>query len=186
MAGYGLVLFLPQIVRRFGVGVGWNGVISALPFVAGAIAMVLWGMHSDRTGERNLHAAAAAFLNFAGLAVCVFLHSPLLMMIAIILATMGGSAIAPVFWTLPTAMLSGAAAAGGIALINAVGNLGGFLGPFLMGVIRDGTGSFTLGLLAIAMGSLVTGITLAALGHDRRLEQVPEGATTANVAKAAR
>ena len=174
ITGYGLVLFLPQIVSRFGVSVGMNGLISALPFAAAAVAMVLWGLHSDRTGERNLHAAAACFLNFAGLAVCVLLHDPVLMMIAIILAQMGQSAIAPPFWTLPTAMLSGTAAAGGIALINAVGNLGGFLGPYMMGSIRDATGSFSLGLLAIAIGALVSSIVLLALGHDRRLETVPD------------
>jgi MFS family permease len=176
MTGYGLVLFLPQIVSRFGVSVGMNGLISALPFAAAAVAMVLWGMHSDRTGERHLHAAAACFLNFAGLAVCVFLHNPVLMMAAIILAQMGQSAIAPTFWTLPTAMLSGTAAAGGIALINAVGNLGGFLGPYMMGSIRDATGSFTIGLLSIAMGALVACVVLVSLGHDRRLETVPETA----------
>ncbi len=176
MTGYGLVIFLPQIINRFGVGVGLNGLISALPFAAGAVAMVLWGLHSDRTGERNLHAAAACFLNFAGLAVCVFLQNPVLMIVAIILSQMGQSAIAPTFWTLPTAMLSGTAAAGGIALINAVGNLGGFLGPYMMGAIKDATGSFSIGLLSISMGVLVSGIVLVALGHDRRLENVPEGA----------
>ncbi len=72
-------------------------------------------------------------------------------------------------------MLSGTAAAGGIALINAVGNLGGFLGPYLMGIIKDATGSFTYGLLAIACGALVSSIVLVALGHDRRLEEVPAG-----------
>jgi ACS family tartrate transporter-like MFS transporter len=173
VTGYGLVIFLPQIVSRFGVGVGVNGVISALPFAAAAVAMVLWGLHSDRTGERHLHAAAACFLNFAGLAVCVFLQDPILMMAAIILAQMGQSSIAPTFWTLPTAMLSGTAAAGGIALINAVGNLGGFLGPFMMGAIKDATGSFTIGLLSIAMGALVASIVLVVLGHDRRLETAP-------------
>ena len=155
MTGYGLVLFLPQIVSRFGVGDGLNGLISALPFVAAAVAMVLWGHHSDRTGERHLHAAAACFLNFAGLAVCIFLNDPVLMMIAIIAAQMGQSSIAPPFWALPTAMLSGTAAAGGIALINAVGNLGGFLGPYMMGAIRDATGSFAIGLLSISAGALV-------------------------------
>jgi MFS family permease len=176
VTGYGLVLFLPQIVSRFGVGVGLNGLISALPFVAGAIGMVVWGLHSDRTGERPLHTAAACFLNFAGLAVCIFTQDPLLMMIALILGQMGGSAIAPTFWSLPTAMLSGTAAAGGIALINAVGNLGGFLGPYMMGSIRDATGSFTIGLLSISVGSLVGGIVLTTLGHDRRLEEVPRSA----------
>jgi ACS family tartrate transporter-like MFS transporter len=179
VAGYGLVLFLPQIISRFGVGVGVNGLLSALPFAFAAVAMVLWGMHSDRTGERNLHAAAACFLNFAGLAVCMFLQNPVLMMVAIILSQMGQSAIAPTFWTLPTAMLSGTAAAGGIALINAVGNLGGFLGPYMMGAIKDATGSFEIGLLSIAMGTLVSGIILVALGHDRRLEATPEDAARA-------
>jgi ACS family tartrate transporter-like MFS transporter len=168
MTGYGLVLFLPQIVSRFGVSVGWNGVISALPFAAAAVAMVLWGLHSDRSGERRFHTAAACFLNFAGLAVCVFLHDPVLMMIAIILAQMGQSSIAPPFWALPTAMLSGTAAAGGIAMINAVGNLGGFAGPFMMGAIRDATGSFTIGLLAIAMGALVAAIVLVAFLGEKQ------------------
>jgi MFS family permease len=173
VSGYGLVIFLPQIVRRFGVGVGMNGLISALPYAAAAVAMVLWGMHSDRTGERPLHTAAACFLNFAGLALCVLTNDPILLMIAIILAQMGNSSIAPTFWSLPTAMLSGTAAAGGIALINAVGNLGGFLGPYMMGSIQDATGSFTIGLLAISMGALVASVVLLTLGHDRRLEAVP-------------
>lgn len=176
MTGYGLVLFLPQIVSRFGVSVGLNGLISALPFAAAAIAMVIWGLHSDRTGERHMHAAAACFLNFAGLAVCVFLQDPILMMMAIILAQMGQSSIAPPFWALPTAMLSGTAAAGGIAMINAVGNLGGFLGPFMMGSIRDSTGSFSIGLLSIATGALVASVVLLTIGHDQRLEQVPDEA----------
>lgn len=170
MTGYGLVIFLPQIVARFGVGVGLNGVVSALPFVAAAFAMVWWGRDSDRTGERPLHAAGACLLNFAGLAACLFLHDPVLMMAALILGQMGQSSIAPTFWTLPTAMLSGSAAAGGIALINAVGNLGGFLGPYMMGTIKDATGSFNIGLLSIAMGALVAAVVLVFIGHDRRLE----------------
>ena len=95
------------------------------------------------------------------------------MMVALVLAQMGQSSIAPTFWTLPTAMLSGTAAAGGIAMINAVGNLGGFLGPYLLGAIRDATGSFSLGLFVISLGALVGAVVLLTLGHDRRLEQVP-------------
>lgn len=173
VSGYGFSLFLPQIVKRFGVSTAQNGLISAIPYAFAAVAMVFWGLHSDRTGERNKHAAAACFLTFAGLAVSVFLNDPVLMMVALVLAQMGQASIAPTFWTLPTAMLSGTAAAGGIAMINAVGNLGGFLGPYLMGVIQDASGSFTLGLLAIAMGALVSGVVLLVMGHDRRLEHVP-------------
>ncbi len=169
VTGYGLVIFLPQIVSRFGVGVGVNGIISALPFVAAACAMVWWGTHADRAGEHRLHAAAACFLNFAGLAVCALLNDPVLMMIAIIFGQMGNASIAPTFWALPTAMLSGTAAAGGIALINAVGNLGGFLGPYLMGSIKDATGSFTIGLLTISMGALVSSIVLVFLGREQRV-----------------
>ena len=76
MAGYGLVIFLPQIVSRFGVGVGWNGLISALPFAAGAFAMVWLGIHADRANEHRYHTAAACFLNFACLSLCVFLQNP--------------------------------------------------------------------------------------------------------------
>jgi ACS family tartrate transporter-like MFS transporter len=181
MTGYGLVIFLPQIVGRFGVGVGLNGVISALPFAAAAVGMVWWGLHADRAGEHRYHAAAACFLNFAGLAACVFLNNPILLMVAIILGQVGQSAIAPTFWALPTAMLSGAAAAGGIALINAVGNLGGFLGPYMMGSIKDATGSFTIGLLSIAVGALVSTGVLLAMGPERHAEEA--GATGRAVAE---
>jgi ACS family tartrate transporter-like MFS transporter len=174
VSGYGLVIFLPQIVSRFGVGVGLNGVISALPFVGGAVAMVWWGTHADRANEHRYHAAAACLLNFAGLAVCVFLQNPILMMAAIILSQMGQSAIAPTFWALPTAMLTGTAAAGGIALINAVGNLGGFLGPYMMGSIKDATGSFTIGLLSIAMGTLVATFVLLVMGPEKHAAAVPD------------
>lgn len=170
VSGYGFVLFLPQIVSKFGASISQVGLISAIPYVFGGIAMVAWGWHSDRTGERNKHAAAACLLAFAGLAVCIFVNDPVIMMVALVLAQMGQSAIAPTFWALPTAMLSGTAAAGGIAMINAVGNLGGFLGPSMVGFIKDATGSFSWGLLAISMGALVGAIVLLALGHDRRLE----------------
>jgi ACS family tartrate transporter-like MFS transporter len=115
-------------------------------------------------------------VNFAGLAVCIFLQNPILMMAAIILSQMGQSAIAPTFWALPTAMLSGTAAAGGIALINAVGNLGGFLGPYMMGAIKDATGSFTIGLLSIAMGTLVATVVLLVMGPEKHPAPLPEGA----------
>jgi MFS transporter, ACS family, tartrate transporter len=173
VSGYGLVIFLPQIVSRFGVGVGLNGLISALPFAAAAVAMVWWGTHADRANEHRLHTAAACLLNFAGLAVCVFLNDPTYMMVAIILSQMGQSSIAPTFWALPTAMLTGTAAAGGIAMINAVGNLGGFLGPYMMGAIKDSTGSFTIGLLSIAMGTLVASIVLLLMGPEKHAATVP-------------
>ncbi len=178
VSGYGFVIFLPQIIKRFGVSDVQTGFINAIPFAFAAVAMVLWGLHSDRTGERNKHCAAACMLNFITLAACTLVANPYLLMLLIILSQMGQSAIAPTFWALPTAMLSGAAAAGGIAMINAVGNLGGFLGPYAMGYIRDATGNFNLGLLFISCGALVAGIVVLALGHDRRLERIEGPAAT--------
>ncbi|HEY4043857.1 MAG TPA: MFS transporter, partial [Rhodopila sp.] len=96
--------------------------------------------------------------------------NPIPMMVAIILSQMGQSAIAPTFWALPTAMLSGTAAAGGIAMINAVGNLGGFLGPYMMGAIKDATGSFEIGLLSIAVGTLVATGVLLFMGPEKHAQ----------------
>jgi nitrate/nitrite transporter NarK len=100
-------------------------------------------------------------------------------MIALIIGIMGQQSIAPTFWALPTAMLSGTAAAGGIALINSVGNLGGFLGPYMFGLVKDQTGSDTIGLLALAVAPVVSAIVLFALGHDSRLERIPPKAAAA-------
>jgi len=93
---------------------------------------------------------------------------------------MGQYTIAPTFWPLPTAMLSGVAAAGGIALINAVGNLGGFLGPYMYGLIKDATGgSDLIALMAIGAAPVISAIILVVLGHDSRLERIPSKAAAA-------
>jgi MFS family permease len=173
VAGYGLVMFLPQIVHKFGVGNTEVGLISAVPFVFAPVFMVYWSLRSDRTGDRTKHVAIAAVMTSVGLGLCLVSGNPVFMMAALVLAQMGQSAIAPTFWPLPTAMLTGTAAAGGIAMINAVGNLGGFLGPYLMGLIQDATGSFPLGLATLAMGTVVSAAVVAVLGHNRQLEYFP-------------
>jgi MFS transporter, ACS family, tartrate transporter len=177
-AGYGIVLFQPQIVHRLAHGFALVGVINAIPYVFGACAMILWGLHSDRTGERAGHTAAGYFVGFVGLTLCAFMTDPVLTMAMLVVASMGQSSTAPCFWSLPTAMLTGTAAAGGIALINALGNLGGFFGPYVFGLVRDYTGNFTAGLIAIALGPLVSAALVLILGHDRRLEHTPAMAVT--------
>jgi len=87
---------------------------------------------------------------------------------------MGQQSLVPTFWSLPSAMLTGVAAAGGLAMINAVGNLGGWLGPSVYGLVKDATGSADLGLLCLAVGPLVTAIAVVLAGHDRRLERMME------------
>ena len=91
-------------------------------------------------------------------------HSPVLSVIAVTFGAAGTLAILPIFWTLPAQILRGAAAAGAIALINAIGNLGGFAGPFAIGWLKTATGSFTWGLVAMASGVLATGIIALLLG----------------------
>jgi MFS transporter, ACS family, tartrate transporter len=172
VTGYGFVLFLPQIVKQFGLSNVETGFVAALPFLGALSCIFLWARLSDRTGSRSGLCAATLLVSAAFLILCLLLQfSPVLTMVALIAFQMAAGGIAPTFWPLPTAMLTGSAAAGGIALINSVGNLGGFLGPYAMGVIRDATGSFPLGLLVIAMGSVVAGLVVLFIGHDRRLEQ---------------
>jgi MFS transporter, ACS family, tartrate transporter len=175
VSNYGLLIFLPQIVKAFGVSTAMTGVLSAIPFVFAAFAMIYWGYHSDLKGERARHVATACLVCAAGLAACIVIgmDRPTLMMIALIIATMGQQSIAPTFWSLPTALLSGTAAAGGIALINSVGNLGGFVGPYMFGLVKDATGNDTIGLLALAAAPVISAIVLLSLGHDRRLERIP-------------
>jgi ACS family tartrate transporter-like MFS transporter len=173
-SGYGIVLFQPQIVQRLSSGFGMTGVINAIPYVFAAIAMVLWGRHSDSTGERPRHVAIAYSVGAAGLIATALMTDPVLTMFTLVMAAMGQASTGPTFWSLPTAMLSGTAAAGGIALINALGNLGGFFGPYLFGLIKDASGgSFMFGLMALALGPILSASIVLMLGHDRRLEHIP-------------
>jgi MFS family permease len=173
-AGYGIALFQPQIVHRLAAGFGMTGVINAIPYVFAACAMILWGRHSDRTGERPRHVAIAYSVGAIGLIATSLMTDPFLTMTMLVIAAMGQSSTGPTFWSLPTAMLSGTAAAGGIALINALGNLGGFFGPYLFGLIKDATGgSFMFALMVLALGPIMSASIVLILGHDRRLEHIP-------------
>jgi MFS transporter, ACS family, tartrate transporter len=173
---YGMSFFLPQIVKAFGLNTLLTTLVSAAPYAVGVIGMVWWGRRSDRVAERRFHVAFPLFVAAAGIAVSTALDDPTLKMLSLCLAGFGIFACLPVFWTLPTAFLSGASAAAGIAVINSIGNLAGFAGPFAMGWIRDHTGSYAGGLLLLAaLGILAMGIVLM-IGHDDALERVPAAA----------
>jgi D-galactonate transporter len=167
---YGLSFFLPQIVKAFGLNIFLTTLVSATPYAVGLVGMVWWGRRSDRVVERKFHAAFPLFIAAVGIAVSTALDNPTLKMLSLCVAGFGIFANLPVFWTLPTAFLSGAAAAAGIAVINSIGNLAGFAGPFAMGWIRDHTGSYVGGLLLLAaLGIIALGILLM-IGQD----EVPE------------
>jgi ACS family tartrate transporter-like MFS transporter len=149
-ATYGLTFFLPLIVNAQGLSTMATGLITAVPYVVGVVGMVLWARSSDRRHERRWHFVVAALVAAGGLAVAgVNLH-PLVSLAAISIAAIGIYGSKPAFWPLPSQFLSGTAAAGGIALVNAIGNLGGFLGPYALGWIRESTGSYAIGMYFLA------------------------------------
>ncbi len=160
-SGYGFSFFLPQIVRRLSGGSDLVvGGLTAIPFSAAAVAMVVWAAHSDRTGERRRHVAASAVLAALGFLASTLSDSPRLSLVALSVAAMGLYSFTPPFWSMPTAFLRGPAAAAGIALINAIGNLGGFTGPYLMGWLQDLTGDFLSGLRVLAVAAVVSAVLI--------------------------
>ena len=148
-ASYGVAFFLPTIIKGFGVNDTKTGFLSALPFVFGAIGMVLLSRHSDRTMERKGHVAAALLMAAVGIGLSGIVTNPLVIMALLCFAQIGVSAVPPMFWPLPASFLTGASAAAGIAPINSLGNLSGFAGPYAMGYLKDLTGNFTVGLLLL-------------------------------------
>jgi len=173
---YGVGFWLPSIVKSFGVSIAATGWIASIPYVAGFAGMIWWGMRSDKHGERTLHLAGALLIAAAGVGGSAFLIHPAAKMIALTIGAFGVFSALPIFWTLPTAFLAGAAVAPGIAAINSIGNLSGYFGPFVMGWIKDLTGDFAAGLLVIAACAVVALFITLALGHDAELEKAPEAA----------
>ena len=161
---YGISFWLPQIVRSLSSGDNVEvALLSGIPYVAAAVAMVVVGAHSDRNRERCVHIAGAALVGAAGLGATAMIQTPVPGLIALSVAAMGVFSAIPVFWSLPTTFLSGTAAAGAIALINSLGNLAGFFGPYLIGRVRDLTGGFAGSLITIAVllvGSAALAISL--------------------------
>jgi ACS family tartrate transporter-like MFS transporter len=172
---YGLGFWLPQIVKAFGLTNVQTGFVTAIPYAIGATAMALVGVSSDRIGEARWHAGAAALTAAAGIIGSTALENPALKMVALSIAAIGIFGFLPVFWTLPSEFLTGTAAAGGIALINSIGNLAGFAGPLAMGYIKGATGSFSLGLVFIGLLSVMSFVLIFALGFNRSHQREPSG-----------
>jgi ACS family tartrate transporter-like MFS transporter len=147
---YGVGLWLPQLVRQMGFSIAEVGALTALPYLISAPVMLLWGRHSDRRRERIRHVALPALMSAAGLVAAVLWPSGVLPLLALGVATVGIYATLGPFWGLPPIFLTKTAAAGGIALINSVGNLGGFLGPSIVGWALETTRSSAAGFVAIA------------------------------------
>ena len=167
---YGLTLWIPQIVKGIsGAGELAVGFISALPYAAAALAMLLVGASSDRSGERFWHVAVPSFVGAIGFAASAFLLSPVPGMLALTVAAVGDLSTRGPFWALPPRFLAGSSLAAGIALINTMGSLGGFVGPYAVGYIREETGSFTGGLLLLSGLLVFAGVATLGLRRAKLL-----------------
>jgi ACS family tartrate transporter-like MFS transporter len=167
---YGMQFWLPTIVKAFGFSNAQTGFVTAVPYLFGTVAMILWARHSDATRERVMHVGAPLLLTAAALGVCGYVTDPMTTMVVLTVAAIGVFCTFGVFWTLPTAWLSGTAAAGAIALINSIGNLAGFAGPYLIGWVKETTGSTSSGLCVLAVLPLLGGLLVFVGGHESKAE----------------
>jgi ACS family tartrate transporter-like MFS transporter len=147
---YGLGFWIPKILAQRGLSVRLAGWSTAIPYALGAVLMWLWSRHSDRTRERLWHIVIAAASGAAGVALAGLADNVVLATLGFALGAGGVFAAMPAFWTYAARKLEGQAAGAGIAMINSLGNLGGFVGPFVMGWLRQSTGAYTSGLFAVA------------------------------------
>jgi ACS family tartrate transporter-like MFS transporter len=160
MGNLGLSVWLPQIVKQVsGYGIGSTGLLAAIPYVFATLAMIFNARHSARTGERRLHVALPALAGALALALSACTSNPLLALCAVTVAASGVLSAISIFFSMPAALVSGAQAAAAIALINCLGNIGGFVGPYVIGITREITGSFSDSLLILAaflaLGALI-------------------------------
>lgn len=163
---YGCVFFLPLIVSEFSFSKMQTGLITAMPFLAGAISMILWGRKSDRAAERKLHLILPLLVAVVGFGIAAEVDTVTLKMIGLGLAACGTFASLSPFWSLPPMFLKGTGAAAGIAMINTIGSLAGFGAPYLMGYVKQHTGSYGLGLLIIGSSALVAALLALRIRAD--------------------
>lgn len=169
---YGISLWLPNLIKNVSHANNLTiGVLSSIPYILAAIAMVIVGLNSDRTGERRWHLAMSAFVGATGIAAAANSTSTLMLVLTISVAAMGVQSMLGPFWAIPTTMLSGSTAAVGIALINSLGNLGGGFGSAIIGVIRRSTGSYSGGLLVLAGTLAIAGSVASCLRVRKSVTQ---------------
>jgi MFS transporter, ACS family, tartrate transporter len=168
----GLSLWLPTLIHSLSTSSNLTiGILYAMPYVAAAAAEFLVGLHSDCTGERRWHVGIPALTGAIAMVGVAYFSSLSAVLVAITIATLSSYATFGPFWAIVATVLEGNAAAAGIALINSIGNLGGFWGPYVIGLVRNSTGTFRGGLLIAATtlaicGAIVLTLRLQPVGHD--------------------
>jgi ACS family tartrate transporter-like MFS transporter len=171
VGGYGYELWMPSIINDLkglkftSLGIG---LVNAVPYLLAGIAMFLVGRNSDRTGDRRWHVAVSAAVSATGFFLSAYFNNPFLALAALTIAFIGLKSTVGPFWALATSFLTGTAAAGGIAFINSVGNLGGFAGPYLVGVLKDKTGNNQVALFILGGALLLMGIVILLVRKVKR------------------
>jgi MFS transporter, ACS family, tartrate transporter len=169
---YGVTLWLPSVIRSLsGLSYFLTGMVSALPFVVTAIAMVLIGMHSDRKGERRWHTAIPAFVGAAALVAAGYGRATVVVVACIGLGLVCAESMVGPFWAMATSRMAGLSAAAGIAVINSLANLGGYFGPDIIGFFRKLNGGFRGGLLAIGATLALSGAIALIVGREPKSER---------------
>ena len=157
-ANYGIVFFMPQIIKGIGLTNMMTGLVSSIPYIIGTVGLIAWGWSSDRNKERRWHLIAASTVGAFGLAFAAWSGASYWALIGMSAATVGIYGSRAAFWPMPSIFLTGTAAAGAIAMINAIGNLGGYFGPFIVGWIKDSSGKFEAGLYFLAACSMACAV----------------------------
>nr|WP_248295292.1 MFS transporter [Paraburkholderia sp. UYCP14C] len=160
MGEYGVLFWMPTIIKDRGVTDPLQvGMLTAIPYTATVIAMFLIGRHSDKTRERRWHLALPGVVAAIGLGLAAkYPHSTVMAVCGLTIGMIGVLSVVSQFWNLPPALLGGVAAAAGIALVNSVGNLAGFVSPYMLGWIKQNTGSTSIGLYVLAASMIVGGL----------------------------
>jgi MFS family permease len=161
LASYGIGIFLPLILKEYHLSnwaIGW---VSAIPYIFASAGMILWARYVDQKGRRIVNLAIACLLGGAGLVAPIVSGSLAIGLMGFSAALVGVTAARAIFWTIPTRFLTGVAAAGGLAFINSIGTVGGFVGPFMMGWLREFSGSYVVGLVAVA--AILVAATIASM-----------------------
>jgi MFS transporter, ACS family, tartrate transporter len=160
---YAIGFWAPLLIKQFGFSALTVGWLNALPSVVAVVGMVVWARHSDRTLERIWHVTIPCVLGCAGLVWAGYAEAALAVILALAVASFGVNASKPPLWAMPSMFLSGASAAAGIALINSLGNLGGFAGPLLIGWLKQRVGSYAAGLDAVSTMMVLSAVIMLAM-----------------------
>jgi MFS transporter, ACS family, tartrate transporter len=161
----GTAIWMPQIIHSLGANTTETGLLTTVPSLAAVVALAFCAWNADRTGERVWHVAGPFLVAGLGFILAAYAHAPALRLLGLVLGAAGIMGASPSVWVLPSMLLTSTAAAAGLALINSTGSIGGFVGPSVIGWVRDATGSFAGSLLFLAATMIATALLALIVGH---------------------